>query len=123
MAAGQVAFHNERAVRRVTVGERDKELLARLAKTREESQPDLAKVRCGALRRGGGAARWGQGLGTRARVPLPTQRLGLSHAHLLTHPHARPQRALTPLRSMRSGMPWSAACKRACKRRALLQSA
>ena len=45
MAAGAVSFHNERAVRRVAVGERDKEALSRLAKTRAESQPDLKAVR------------------------------------------------------------------------------
>jgi len=47
MAAGQVGFHNERAVKRVTVEERDKEILSRLAKTREENHPDLAQVRSG----------------------------------------------------------------------------
>ena len=44
MAPGQVGFINERAVKRVTVEERDKELLSRLAKTREETHPDFAQV-------------------------------------------------------------------------------
>ncbi len=45
MATGAVSFHDDRAVRRFNVGERDKEVLARLAKTREEGQPDLKAVR------------------------------------------------------------------------------
>lgn len=63
MAPGQVAFHSDRAVRRVTVGERDKEVLARLAKTREETQPDLAKVRA--------RARWARARGAAARRAAP----------------------------------------------------
>jgi hypothetical protein len=51
MATGAVSFHDDRAVRRFNVGERDREALARLAKTREENQPDLRAVSCPAPRR------------------------------------------------------------------------
>ena len=48
MAAGAVSFHDDRAVRRFNVGEKDREVLARLAKTREEdASPDLRAVRAG----------------------------------------------------------------------------
>lgn len=45
MAVGQVGFHNERAVRKYVVPEKDREVLRRLEKTLEERMPDLGAER------------------------------------------------------------------------------
>jgi hypothetical protein len=44
MAIGQVGFKNEKLVRRAHVGERDKDVLSRLAKTMTESSPDFREA-------------------------------------------------------------------------------
>ena len=103
MAAGAVSFHNERAVRRYAVGERDRDTLARLAKTREESHPDLKAVRVG-----DGCVCGGEGVAAATRLASSISRsanLTRAHAHTNTHTHththittgaraARRQRAL-----------------------------
>ena len=45
MDTGQVAFHKDSLVKRVHVPQKDKEILARLNKTRVERDPDLAQER------------------------------------------------------------------------------
>ena len=45
MDVGQVSFHDPQLVRRVHVGERDKDALRRLGATKEERFPDLAEER------------------------------------------------------------------------------
>lgn len=45
METGQVAFHKDSLVKRVHVPCKDKAILARLNKTRQERDPDLAQER------------------------------------------------------------------------------
>ena len=45
METGQVAFHKDSLVKRVRVPSKDKSVLARLNKTRQERNPDLAQER------------------------------------------------------------------------------
>jgi hypothetical protein len=97
MAPGQVGFHSDRAVRRVTVGERDKELLSSLAKTRLESQPDLEKVRAAPP----------------PPLPPPPPARAALHSQHKTRTHYT---ALRTCRKGVAGMPRSATCKRRSQR-------